>query len=650
MALTKVSYSVIAGASVNIIDYGCVPDGVTDNTAAFNAVIAYVNANPGSIVVAERGSYVLGLTNTITADDTVFLMDGVTFLSKPDSMVSDNQSMVTINSNNFEMVGATFDGNQSNYSAGTGCQLFTLSGGSGHKVHRCKFIQSPGRGAILNCSESEFVDCNFDYNANLGHESAGASYLKFINCSWNVNGCGFQKTRTIPADNNHDFLAFGNALRFRSHHIEFIDCEAKLNGRDGFYCGQGTYAIKYIGCLAWANDDGGFTLNNDPLGTGLPGDGESCFDIEYANCEAYNNYNSGLFTSAAITNLNVIGGRYYNNHRLAGSLTFQTGYPNGIYIAGASSSIWIQGAKAYDERQYRPVTAASVVGSTCVVTATGWVPGTKDYYPKVAFISGADGSFEGYGEITAESAGSVTVKTLTYNGIDLATIDNTMYVTQRVQHNGVVCDNGVLGYVNADAFGEVKGPTPDLEGFKVLIGTNADGQNVIVDNGVEKLGPELLVNPTFDVDILNWTFNTPGGGSSTRMTTGILKSVAALRLIAGTSAAEGDAALISSGLEHLIGSYFRYGIWAYASSRSDAVLTLFWTVGGLTFSTSATHPGGGWRYLMVAGYIPDGATAVIARIVAATGKTTYWDTGSLRAYALKTDSRDLNPNSRSLST
>lgn len=633
---------------VSVKDFGAVGDGTTDDTSAVNLAIAWLNSANGLGITFPPGSYVCGILNAITSSNATIVGNSAVVLSKPNTLVSNNQSMFTVSGNGFTATGVVFNGNQANYGSGTGCQLFTLSG-SGHKLHRCQFINSPGRGAILNCSESEFVDCNFNNNANLGHESVAASYLKFIGCTWNVNGCGFQQTRTVPADNG-SFAAFGHALRYRSHHIEFIDCEAKLNGRDGMYCGEGCYSIKYQACLAWANNDGGFTLNADFLGTGLPGDGEPCYDVEYVDCEAYDNYNSGLFTTASITNLSVIGGRYYNNHRLAGSLPNAAGYPNGIYIAGGSSGTWIQGAKAYDERQYRLVTNGVVSGATCTVTATGWVPGTKDYYPKVAFIAGSTGAFLGYAEIVSETVGSVTVKTLPYDGMVLSTINNTMYVTQRVQHNGIFFDNGTLGYCNADTFGETNGPVPSIEGFKVLIGTFANGQNVIVDNGVEKLEPELLVNPTFDADILNWTFNLPGGGTATRITSGIQKSTASLRLVGGSSAANGDADLVANALDHLVGSYFRYGMWVYGSSRADATLQFFWTISGSTFSTSTAHPGGGWRYLMVAGYVPDGATAVVARILATAGKTTYWDTGSLRAYALKTDSRDLDPNSRSLPT
>lgn len=59
MALTKATYSMIEGAPVNVLDYGAVGDGVTDDTAAITAAIA---AGAGGVVVFPEPAsfYLLG--------------------------------------------------------------------------------------------------------------------------------------------------------------------------------------------------------------------------------------------------------------------------------------------------------------------------------------------------------------------------------------------------------------------------------------------------------------------------------------------------------------------------------------------------------------------------------------------------------------
>jgi hypothetical protein len=69
MALTKVTYSMIQGACVNVLDYGAVADGVTNDAAAITAAVA-----TGKNVYLPRGTYYYN-TNTPTqlnSNQTIF--------------------------------------------------------------------------------------------------------------------------------------------------------------------------------------------------------------------------------------------------------------------------------------------------------------------------------------------------------------------------------------------------------------------------------------------------------------------------------------------------------------------------------------------------------------------------------------------------
>ena len=65
MALTKVSYSMLTGAPVNVKDYGAVGDGVTSDAVAFAAAIAAV-ASTGQAIYVPAGTYVIGSALTST--------------------------------------------------------------------------------------------------------------------------------------------------------------------------------------------------------------------------------------------------------------------------------------------------------------------------------------------------------------------------------------------------------------------------------------------------------------------------------------------------------------------------------------------------------------------------------------------------------
>jgi hypothetical protein len=59
MSLTKVTYAMIEGASVNVLDYGATGNGTTDDTAAIQAAINYASSleNGGSVVIPYTNAY-----------------------------------------------------------------------------------------------------------------------------------------------------------------------------------------------------------------------------------------------------------------------------------------------------------------------------------------------------------------------------------------------------------------------------------------------------------------------------------------------------------------------------------------------------------------------------------------------------------------
>ena len=615
--------------------FGLAADGVTDDTAKVQALVDLAAAKGWEI--AWSGAVVCG---PITANGAVRWRGhgGFRFVLKA-AVFAAGAFHFSLGGARPHLTDIEFDGNQAALVAGQGCNGVVASGVSptmkGVKVRRY-----PGNGYVsysANVGQRRGIhlECNFDDNAGLGFQTYAASYHDFIGCTFDRNGYGFQKSRADYADNSHGFLAFGVALRMRSHHFVFSECMARDNGRDGFNVNQGSYAVKFGRCLAHGNDDGGFTVAADNTGSGLAGEGEGCYDLEFDQCEAYNNYTSGLAIYQASHNISVRGGRYYNNHRVAGNQAAASSYFNGIYVAGGSTGIEIDGAVTYDDRQARAITAVN--GG--VLTAPGWLAGNKGIYPKVSIL-GADGAFKGYGKITAEAAGSVTITPTGSNGAAGIAVGD--YVSQAVQHNGVFLDNACVGRVIVTGAGHRVGAMGgSITGRNIIAGSFASGQNIVLPG--ERLGDvEFLVNPSFDVDTSNgWAYNFPGGGSVSRYSGGpFAKSAGSLKMVGGTSPAEADGSTVADALARAVGEFVEFGVWAYATGQGDASVTLFWNLGGAFKTTTVTHPGGGWRFLRIGAFVDGSVTSLFPRLRAATGKTAYFDNARFRAVDSGMDARE----------
>lgn len=609
-----------------------------------NTAIALANAGSGQIIFDGPGAYLTGALNAITADNVVLSFnDGASLQASPTAFASANTVLLMVTGSGAKYINMKIDGNQSAIgSAPTGPIL--LQPGNDSKGYGCTIINSPGNGVqtAWGCTQGMWTDCHFDNNAGLGWNFWGCSYMEFEQCTFNYNGYGFHNSFATNA-----FVAFGLAIRYRSHHLTFTACQALQNGRDGMNTNQGSYAIKFIGCLAWMNDDGGFTLAADNTSTGNPGEGESPYDCEYIDCEAYNNWSSGLAAYVPVYNITVDAGRYYNNNRVAGIQSQASSYVNGIYIAAGSLGVDIK-TKAYDDRQFCPITG----NSSGVLAATGWVPGTMSNYPRVALysptVTGPGLSFQGYGTITAESSGSVTVATTANNGVTIGSIVAGWYVTQRVQHNGVFFDNGCIGTADIDGFGQLPGPQSYM-GFKTISGDFAAGQNVLLPAAPLDYN-ELLSNPTFDSALTGWSISTPGGGGAAVFTTAgaFLRSVGCLQLIAGSSNAIAQSILITSGANYVNnGAWVEGSMWVYATLPNQAALGLIWGAGSL--NSAVVHPGGGWRELRIGAYIgPGNGAALSLECITVASNTAYFDSGSLRVKNDTYDNRDFSYPTRNL--
>lgn len=75
MSLTKVSYSMIDGASINVLDYGAVGNGSTDDTSAVNAAIGALSVN-GQLVFPAGYDFAVQRLEFDNMDDFSVLIDG----------------------------------------------------------------------------------------------------------------------------------------------------------------------------------------------------------------------------------------------------------------------------------------------------------------------------------------------------------------------------------------------------------------------------------------------------------------------------------------------------------------------------------------------------------------------------------------------
>ena len=150
MSLTKVTYSMIEGASLNVLDYGAVGDGVANDTAAIQAA---VTAAAGSSVYFPAGTYLINSAIILPSNILIYgAGDASIIKSNTLAVVSPypGQNQFVANAKtNFKIQNLKFDNSAITVFSG-GIRCVYIFGCSYYAVQNCTFVTSGAATASLS--------------------------------------------------------------------------------------------------------------------------------------------------------------------------------------------------------------------------------------------------------------------------------------------------------------------------------------------------------------------------------------------------------------------------------------------------------------------------------------------------------------------
>lgn len=325
MSLTKVTYSMIESSAFNVMDYGAVGDGSTDDTAAIALAFDAVKTAGGGDLCFPTGDYRFNLDVSGVNPRMQWIGQGsVTFrpyLADPDAPAivwADNSGALG------SALGVNIIFRNINF---TGRFLNDVDPQYG-RVSAC---------VNLRASWATFYDCGFTYGINAGFASLYGQYNEFYSCSFgaNVDNAG---TAGCLLDSNTDAEA--------ANENTFIRCKFNTN-KNGLVI-KGGLGNRIIGCQFQNTVAGGvaaLVLEKDSTGFGTSQNWVSGNYFEINSRDVHigvapgSTFEGNIFLPGTVFSTHTYDVRFIGNTSYGGAATPEFNHP--IANADIASLTWI---------------------------------------------------------------------------------------------------------------------------------------------------------------------------------------------------------------------------------------------------------------------------------------------------------------------
>lgn len=313
MSLTKVSYSMIAGAPKNVLDYGAVGDGVTDDTAALQ--LAFTAG--GSLFFPPNRTFVSSKLS-VSTDVFVFGYDSI-LLHKANSAYASGGGLIEmLTDNKLVIYGLKIDGNAANQTVLPFTYNFVWCSIGSLEMYDCWCGNTKGTnirtGNIDNFDASKFAhDIVLDNNTfDMGLSNTGDNLRierthrgTFSN---NYVSGGYSSMRSQLYCKDLDFINNESCFAFADMGITAALSEniRILNNNIHSNFGHGVEIDAVVNCQATGNyvhDNGINGFQTAPLGAAYFLN-EPTYWGSISAAHGFN-YNNQTFTSPYVNNINV---------------------------------------------------------------------------------------------------------------------------------------------------------------------------------------------------------------------------------------------------------------------------------------------------------------------------------------------------------